>query len=94
LADEQVDVEGPVLAVFEAAESIQGEGLGRNTPRPKLSMQEQTVPPQSLDLALDGRGMHTELPGDLAERRAPEHAKEQWLLEIGALEPVGGREGL
>jgi len=94
LTDEQVDVERPVLAIFEAAESVQGEGLGRSATGPKLSMQEQAVPPQPLDLALYGRGVNAELPGNLTERRTPEDAKQQWVLKIGTLQPVGGREGL
>jgi len=84
----------PVLAVLEALETIEDEALGGRSPGSELSIQQQAVAPETLDLALHGRGVNAELPGDLPERGAPEHAKQQRRLEVRAHDPVGGGEGL
>jgi hypothetical protein len=50
--------------------------------------------PEALGLALDGGGGDTELTSDLTEAGAGNEAEKEGLEEAGALEPVGGGEGL
>jgi hypothetical protein len=89
LPDQEVQVEGPVVAGFERAEAIQHQGLAGRAPRPELFVDEQAVAAQALDLALDREGLDAELTGDLAEAGAAQDAPEERPQEIWTLEPVG-----
>jgi hypothetical protein len=91
---EQVQVEGPVLAVLEGAKAIQNQGLRRSRPGSHLFVEEETMSPEALGLALDGGGGDIELTSDLTEAGAGNEAEKEGLEEAGALEPVGGGEGL
>src|SRR5258706_14407413 len=57
-------------------------------------MEEQTVSPQPIRLTHDRRRGRPDVPGNLAMSGARERAHEDPREELGALQPVGGREGL
>jgi hypothetical protein len=91
--DEEVQVVGPVLARLEAAEPIEDEGLPGH-PGTEPLVEEEAVASEPLDLALDGGVRDAELLGDLAQAAAAADAEEELAVEIRALEPVVGGEGL
>jgi hypothetical protein len=57
-------------------------------------VEEKTMPSEAFGLTLDGAGRDPELAGDLAESGTGDEAEKEGLEEVGALEPVGGGEGL
>ena len=94
-AHEKVDLEGPVLAVLEGVEAIEDESLVGGPSGSEPLVEEQTVAAEPLGLALDGGVGDTELEGDLAKRGAAvSDPEEDGALQLGALQPVGGGEGL
>ena len=92
--DQEIQVEGPVLPGLEGSKTIEHEGLADDASRSELLVQQQTVTAESLRLALQCAGSHAEFAGNLAQARAGEQAREQRAQQVGALEPVAGREGL
>ncbi len=93
-ADQEVQVEGPVLPALEAAKAIEDQRLARRPARAQRLVQQQAVAPEALRLALEGGVRDAELPRDLAQPRAAEQAGEERAQQLRALEPVGGGEGL
>jgi hypothetical protein len=93
-ADQEVEVEGPVLAVLEGANAVENEGFGRGAARPKRLEDEETVAPEALALALQAAVGEAYLAGDLAPGRAADEAMEERPEETGVLEPVSGGERL
>jgi hypothetical protein len=65
-ADEEVQVEGPVLGRLEGAQAIQNDRLSGTLARAQPLVEEETVAAEALDLALDGGVADAELEGDLA----------------------------
>jgi hypothetical protein len=92
--DQQVQVEGPVLAVLEAAEAVKYEGLARSLAGTVGFEEEQAVAPQAFALALNTAVADRELAGDLAQGRTAEQALEEGPQQARLLEPVGRGEGL
>src|SRR4029079_2386059 len=90
----QVQVEGLVLAVSEALEPIYDEPLMENRAAPEVVLGEQCMPPEPHRLAHDSGGIAAHLPRHLPVAGAAEQAKEERNLNVGALEVVGGGEGL
>jgi hypothetical protein len=69
-ADQEIQIEGPVLARLEASKTIEHERLAEVTTRAELLVQQQAVASESLRLALQGAGRDVELARDLAQARA------------------------
>jgi hypothetical protein len=93
-ADQEIEIEGPVVAGLQGAEAVEGQGLGGGGARPQVLVEEQAVAAQALDQALDGGMGHPELECDLAQAGAGEDAVVGGLQQLGVLEPVAGGEGL
>jgi hypothetical protein len=91
---EEVQIEGPVLAVFEGAEAVEDEGLLGGGPGTQPLVEEQTVAAETLGLALDGAVGDADLSADLSVAGAADQAVEEAFEEPGVTEPVGGGEGL
>jgi hypothetical protein len=91
---QQVQIEGPVLAVLEGPEAVQDQGLRGCASGTNSFMEEEAVPPEALGLALNGGGRDTEFTGDLTQAGAGDEAEKEGFEEVRALEPVGGGEGL
>src|SRR5215207_1188971 len=83
-----------ILAVLEALEAVERQGLLDGSFGPRLLVEEQRMAAEPIAQPLDGVGRGLELEGDLAESRAADEAMEHRRDELGALEPVGGGEGL
>ena len=94
VSDEQIDLEGPVLAELEAVEAVQDEPLRGGQSGTQLLVEQQTVASETIRLANQGGVGDAELEGNLAERRAADSAQQNQGLEVGTLEKVGGGEGL
>ena len=92
--DQEVQVEGPVLAVLEGPQAVEHQRLGRCALRPERLEQQQAVASQALALALHAAVGEAELAGDLAQGRAADEAMEEGAEPVRVLEPVGGGEGL
>jgi hypothetical protein len=92
--DQEIQIEGPVLPGLEGSKTIEHEGLADDISRSELLVQQQAVAAEPLRLALKCAGGHVEFAGDLAQARAGEQAREERAQQVGALEPVAGREGL
>jgi hypothetical protein len=93
-ADQQVQVEGPVLAVLESPKTVENQrfvwsGLGT-----ELFVKEQAVTAETLRLVLQCAVGDAELATDLTQTGASDEAMEERLQEVGVAEPVGGGEGL
>ncbi len=93
-SDEQVQVEGPVLTVFEGSESVEHQGLVGGCLGAKLFMEEQAVAAEALRLMLKRAVGDAELAADLAKTRSPDEPVEERLEKLGVSQPVGGGEGL
>src|SRR5512139_388572 len=94
-ADQEVELEGPVLAVLEGPQAVEHERLARGgVPRPQPLEEEQAVASEALALALDAAVGETELAGDLAQRRAAYQPMKERREQARVLQPVGGAEGL
>jgi hypothetical protein len=93
-ADQEVQVEGPVLAVLESPKTVENErfiwsGLGT-----ELFVEEQTVAAKTFRLKLQCAVCDSELAADLTQTGPSDEAMEERLQEVGVAEPIGGREGL
>ncbi len=93
LADQQVQIEGPVVAGLEAAEAIEDQGLPGKARAPGL-VEEQAVAAQALELVLDGGVGDLELLSHLAQALAATGAQEERLQEIALPQPVVGAKRL
>jgi hypothetical protein len=92
--DEQVEIEGPVLAVLEGSKAVEDQRFLGGAPGSPLFMEEQTVSAETFGLALDGLVRDPELSADLTETGASDQAMEEGLEEVAASQPIGGGEGL
>ena len=63
--DQKIQVERPILTVFEAPEAVEDERFAGCTTRPKLFMEEQAVAPKAFGLALQGAVHNAEFAADL-----------------------------
>ena len=91
--DQQVEIEGPVLAVLEGPQPVEHQGL-LWCRRSEFLEEQQAVASETLGLALHTAVGEPELAGDLAEGGAPEQAMEEGLQEARMFEPVVRGEGL
>jgi hypothetical protein len=82
------------LAVLEGPETIEDEGLAGTRLRPSLFMEEQAMTAEAVRESSDRGVGDPELAGDLAESGAGDETMKGGLEEVGALQPVGGGEGL
>jgi hypothetical protein len=92
-ADEDVEVEGPVVAGLGGAQAIEDQGLGGHLGAETL-VKEQAVAAETLRVALQGGVGGAELVSDLAQGRAAEEAPEEGDQEVAAAEPIGRGKGL
>lgn len=92
--DQQIQVEGPVLAVLEGPKTVEDEWFGWSRLGTKLFMEEQAVAAQTLRLVLQCAVCDAELPTDLAQAGAADETMEKRFQEIGVTEPIGGGESL
>ena len=93
-ADQQVQVEGPILAVLKSSEAIENEGFVGGRLGTKLFVEEQAVATEAFGLELQGSVRDTQLSADLSEAGATDEAMEEGFQEVGVSEPIGGGEGL
>jgi hypothetical protein len=93
-SDQQVQVEGPILAVFEGPEPVEDEGLAGRGARPKLFVEEQAVTAEAFGLALQCAVRDTELAADLSQAGPADEAVEEGFEELGVSQPIAGGEGL
>ncbi len=93
-ADQEVQVEGPVLAVFEGSKTVENNRFIGSLLGTKLFVEEQAVAAQTLCLVLQGTVGDTELTADLTQTGSSDEAMEEGFQEIGVSEPIGGGEGL
>jgi hypothetical protein len=91
---EQVQVEGPVLAVLEGPEAVENQGFARGRFGAKLFMEEQAVATEAFCLVLKRAVRDTELTADLAKTGSPDEAVEEGFQQVGVSQPVAGGEGL
>jgi len=91
---EQVQVEGPVLAVLESPEAVENQGFAWGRFGAKLFMEEQAVATEAFCLVLKRAVRDTELTTDLAKTGSPDEAVEEGFQEIGVSQPVAGGKGL
>jgi hypothetical protein len=63
--DQEIQIEGPVLAVFEGSEAIEDEGFRWRCSRSQTFMEEQAVSAETLGLALERAVGDAELSADL-----------------------------
>jgi hypothetical protein len=92
--DQEVQIEGPVLAVFEGAEAVEDEWFRGGLLRSLLLMEEQAVSTEPLGLALEGAVGDTEFAADLAQAGPADEAMKEGDQKVGASQPVAGGEGL
>jgi hypothetical protein len=93
-SDQQIQVEGPVLAVFEGPESVEDEGLSGRRPGSELLVEEQAMAAEAFGLTLQRAVGDTEFTADLSQARAADETVEEGFEQLGVSQPVGGREGL
>jgi hypothetical protein len=86
-------MERKVLTPFEGLKAIDGDIVGYD-PFKFRCLQEQAMTAQARDLVRDRGGATQKCPGHLAIAHAPNHHHDDAGSEIGALLPVGCREGL
>jgi hypothetical protein len=89
-----VEVERVVLAVLEALEAVDHQGLYQRTLGTVTLVKEQAVAAKTLHLAQHRGGSDPHLPGDLAVPGAGQHPQQQIRKHLRSLQPVGGMEGL
>jgi len=94
LPHDEMEVAGVVLAELEGLETVGDEGLVEGSQLSESLLEEEAVSADSLALSLNGGGGDVEGACDLAEAGAGDGAVEDLGEEVGALEPVGGAEGL
>ena len=91
---DQVEQRRRVLAVLEGLEAVE-DLLLREGPLGAVEvMEEQAEPPEPGRVGGDGLGRDVEGTGELAKGSAGDHAVEDRLEQVGALEPVADAEGL
>ena len=93
-SDEQVQVEGPVLAVLEGPEAVEHERLIGCPFGADLFMKEQAVAAEALHLSLNGAVGDAELAADLTQTGAADEAMEEGFEKTRMSQPIAGREGL
>jgi hypothetical protein len=76
VADEYVQVVGPVLAVLEGAQAVENEALAGGAPRAQRLVEEKAVASEAIGLALDRAVGDAELARDLAQPGAAQEAVE------------------
>ena len=92
-ANEEVQVEGPVVTGFHRAKAVENQRLPGKL-GPEAFVKEDAVASESSEVACDRRVRGAGFVGDLTKARAGERAIEDRPEELGATQPVGGREGL
>jgi hypothetical protein len=92
--DEQVQVEGPILAVLEGPEPVEDQGFAGRGAGPKLFVEERAVTAEAFGLALQCAVRDTELAADLAQAGPADETMKEGFQEVGVPQPIGGREGL
>ncbi len=92
--DQEVQVEGPVLAVFEGTKTVQDQGLVGGFPGTEAFMEEEAVTAEAIHVASDGTRSDAELAADLTQTGTADETMKERNETVGALQPVGGRVGL
>ena len=93
-AHDQIQVHGPVLTVFEAAEAIEHDRLTGGLCRPQLFVEQEAVAPQPVAEPSDGRVGDTELSRDLSEPGTRDKTMKRGRQEPRTSEPIVDGEGL
>jgi hypothetical protein len=89
-AHQEVQVEGPVLAVLEGAKPVQHEGFAGSVSWTQSFMEEKTVSAEAFAETLDRTFGNVHLTGDLSEPGAGDQTVEEGLEELWSAEPVVG----
>jgi hypothetical protein len=92
-ADDEVQIEGPVLTELETTESVEDQGFPGDRGAEFL-VDEQAVAPEPFHESEDGGMGNPVLLGDLTQSRTGENAQEDGAQEFGSAQPVAGGEGL
>jgi len=92
--DQQIEIEGPVLAVFEGTKAVENQGLTWGLFGAKLFVEEQAVASEPVHLTLHGAVGNPELTADLAKAGSADQAMEEGFEKLGVSQPIRGREGL
>jgi hypothetical protein len=77
-----MDVQGPVLAVLEAAKAVQDERLLRGRVGSHLLVEEEAVPAETVGQSPDGGVGDTGLSGNLTQSGAGHEAVEGGFEEV------------
>jgi hypothetical protein len=93
-SNQEIEIKGPVLAVFEGSKAVEDEGLSRRGAGSKLFVEQEAVAAESFGLTLQGAVRDTEFAADLSQTRAADEAMEERAEEVRVSQPVGGCEGL
>ena len=93
-ADDQGQMQRVVLAIGEGLEAVADDGLGQGPTRAVLMQVEQGMAAEPCGVTHDGGGGAARLTRDLAVARASEQPEGGGGQDVGALEPVVGREAL
>jgi len=94
VADQEIQVHRPILAVLEGAKAVENERLDRDGLGPQALVKEQAVSTQALGEALHRAVGDLHLAGDLPEGGARDEAFEEGLEEAAVAQPVAHLERL
>jgi len=92
--DQQVQIEGPVLAVLEGTKPVENQGLAWGVFWSELFVEEQAVAPETVHLTLYGAVRDAEFTADLAEAGTAHQAMKEGFEKLGVSQPIRGRKGL
>jgi hypothetical protein len=93
-ADQEVQIEGPILAVLESTKAVENKRFVGSRLGTELFVEEQAVAAETFGLVLQGAVCDAELTADLAQTGTSDEAMEEGFQEVGVSEPIGRGEGL
>jgi len=89
-----IEVVGVILAVLERLEAVDDDCLRGQISPPGLRVQEQAVPAEAREVAIDGFGGDTQLTGHLSSTHATDGFHEDSGGDFWEFLPVSGGKGL
>ena len=92
--DQEIDVHGPVLTVFESSKTVEDKGFGGCLHGAMLLMKEKAIASQAIREASNCRVRDACLSSNLSKSRAGNEAMEDGFEEVASAEPVVRGKGL